>query len=98
MRQSMTAVTLRTFGHIGATVGANEMKVDMTGNTVKSFLDTMVAKVGDKLAKILYPKGDQLSDLLYILVNGRNIRHLNGLQTELKDGDIVSLFPVAAGG
>jgi molybdopterin synthase sulfur carrier subunit len=98
MRQSMTTVTLRTFGHIGTTIGATEMKVNTTDNTVKSFLDTLVAKTGEKLAKILYPKGNQLSDLLYILVNGRNIRHLNGLQTELKDGDIVSLFPVAAGG
>jgi molybdopterin synthase sulfur carrier subunit len=94
----MTAVTLRTFGHIGTTIGATEMKMNVAGNTVKSVLDTLVAETGDKLAKILYPKGDRLSDLLYILVNGRNIRHLKGLETELVDGDIVSLFPVTAGG
>lgn len=94
----MTTVTLRTFGHIGTTIGATELKVDVAGDTVKNLLDTLVKKVGDRLHKILYPKGDQLSELLYILVNGRNIRHINGLETELKDGDVVSLFPITAGG
>ncbi len=94
----MPAVTLRTFGHIAATVGATEMKVDVKGSTVQDLLDTLVGKVGDKLSKILYPKGDQLSDLLYVLVNGRNIRHIKGTKTVLADGDIVSLFPVTAGG
>lgn len=94
----MTTVILRTFGHIAATVGATEMKVDVVGSTVQKLLDSLVAMFGDKLAKILYPKGDQLSDLLYVLVNGRNIRHMKGMKTELKDGDTVSLFPVTAGG
>jgi molybdopterin synthase sulfur carrier subunit len=94
----MAIVTLRTFGHIGTTIGATELKVDVAGDTVKDLLDTLVKNIGDKLRKILYPKGDQLSELLYILVNGRNIRHIKGVETELKDGDVVSLFPVTAGG
>ncbi|MGD0057407.1 MAG: MoaD family protein [Methanomassiliicoccales archaeon] len=94
----MTVVTLRTFGHIGTTIGATELKLDVAGDTVKSVLDKLVVDVGDKLTKILYLKGGQLSDLLYILVNGRNIRHLRGMQTKLEDGDVISLFPVTAGG
>mgnify|MGYP005836841831 CR=1 FL=1 len=94
----MTTVTLKTFGHIAVAMEATEMKVDMPGNTVKDLLDALEAKVGEKLTRILYPKGDQLSDLLYILVNGRNIRHVEGMQTKLKEGDVVSLFPVTAGG
>jgi len=35
---------------------------------------------------------------LLILVNGHNIRQLQGLDTILADGDIISLFPPAAGG
>ncbi len=94
----MTTVTLKTFGHIAVAIEATEMKVDVPGNTVKDLLDALEAKVGEKLTRILYPKGDQLSDLLYILVNGRNIRHVEGMQTKLKEGDVVSLFPVTAGG
>jgi molybdopterin synthase sulfur carrier subunit len=33
-----------------------------------------------------------------ILVNGKNIFHLNKLETKVSDGDIVTLFPPSAGG
>ncbi|MDD1680192.1 MAG: MoaD/ThiS family protein [Methanoregula sp.] len=33
-----------------------------------------------------------------ILQNGRNIHFLAGLDTLLSDGDIIALFPPAAGG
>lgn len=33
-----------------------------------------------------------------ILVNRRNIHHLDGLQTPVSDGDIVAMFPPGAGG
>ena len=35
---------------------------------------------------------------LVILVNGRNIDTLDGLDTQLKDGDSVTLLPPFAGG
>lgn len=33
-----------------------------------------------------------------ILVNGKNIEHLQGLDTPLKEDDTVSIFPPAGGG
>lgn len=33
-----------------------------------------------------------------ILINGKNIFHLDKLNTKIKDGDIVTLFPPSAGG
>lgn len=33
-----------------------------------------------------------------ILVNGREIRYLDGLETRLKDGDVVAFIPPVAGG
>ncbi|NJE10434.1 ubiquitin-like small modifier protein 1 [Thermococcus sp. MAR1] len=33
-----------------------------------------------------------------ILVNGHNVLHLNGLDTELKEDDEVHIFPPAGGG
>ncbi len=33
-----------------------------------------------------------------ILVNGKNVLHLNHLQTRVNDGDTVTLFPPSAGG
>lgn len=33
-----------------------------------------------------------------ILLNGKNVLHLNHLNTEIKDGDQITLFPPSAGG
>ena len=39
-----------------------------------------------------------LKEDVNILVNGKNIASQKGIQTELKDGDEVVLFPAAIGG
>lgn len=33
-----------------------------------------------------------------VLVNGHNIQLLEGLETKVKDGDVIDIFPQAAGG
>ncbi len=54
--------------------------------------------MGDGIKPILYPDGKNLSPMIYILLNGKNIQQLQGMGTKLKDGDIVSILPVIAGG
>lgn len=94
----MVKVIFKTFGHIASSIGTTEANIETNGKTVQDFLSALTEKYGDRISKIIYPKGSQISDLIYILVNGRNIRHINGLQTEIKDGDVISVFPVTAGG
>lgn len=45
----------------------------------------------------MFDKGE-LRPLVKVLVNGRHIQFLHGLDTPLGDEDIVSLFPPLAGG
>ncbi|MCQ5375064.1 MAG: MoaD family protein [Methanomassiliicoccales archaeon] len=94
----MVTVIFKTFGHIASSIGTTEAKIETNGNTVQDFLGALIEKYGDRISKILFPKESQISDLIYILVNGRNIRHINGLQTEIRNGDVISVFPVTAGG
>jgi molybdopterin converting factor small subunit len=42
--------------------------------------------------------GDDLHGEIIIFVNGRNVRHLQMLDTPLQDDDEVSIFPMIAGG
>jgi len=44
------------------------------------------------------PDGAELGERTIVLVNGRNVRFLQGLDTPLKDSDTVQIFPVVAGG
>jgi molybdopterin synthase sulfur carrier subunit len=43
-------------------------------------------------------EGDELSDHVIVLKNGRNIRWLNGLRTKLEEGDKIAIFPPVGGG
>lgn len=54
---------------------------------------------GDKLrGKMLSPDGEDLGEEIIILVNGRHVAHLGGIHAKLMPSDIVSIFPVVAGG
>ncbi len=47
---------------------------------------------------VLDASGTEKGDDVIILVNGRHIEHLNGVQTSLSEQDYVLLTPLVAGG
>ena len=49
-------------------------------------------------AKLFTPDGGHIAEDAIILVNGRNILHLKGRDTPLAETDVVSIFPMVAGG
>lgn len=49
-------------------------------------------------AKLFTADGLGIGEDTIILVNGRNICHLDGKNTPLTETDVVSIFPVVAGG
>ena len=42
--------------------------------------------------------GKDVNDDYLIMINGRNIEFLGGIEAKLSDGDEISMFPPAAGG
>ena len=65
------------------------------------------ATVGDVLAALEREYGDLEGQLLAdgairqqlsVLKNGRDVTHMDGTETALEDGDVVSVFPPVAGG
>ena len=47
---------------------------------------------------VLNEEGADKRDDVIIMVNGRHIEHLDGVNTELTDEDTVAITPVVAGG
>jgi len=73
-------------------------EVDIKGcNTILELLNLLSDKYGKNLSKALF-KNSELSNEIIILVNGRHIIHLNGIETEIVESDEISIFPVVAGG
>jgi len=48
--------------------------------------------------ELISPDGADIHEETIILVNGRNIHHLGGKDMPLTEADVVSLFPMVAGG
>lgn len=68
------------------------------GDTVQLALERAQQQIATPfLLKLLDEQGALYAGTI-ILVNRRNIHHLQGLQTPLADGDTLALFPPGAGG
>ncbi len=96
----MIKVKIYTILTLKKILGQREFDVSLpNGSTVKSLMSWMVEKWGDDLAPhLFYPGSDRLLPQIRLLVNGRDIQFLNGVETVLHDGDEFSMLPILTGG
>ena len=66
--------------------------------TVRDVLQLIADKYGEKTRDTLFDRGGSLKEYIRVLVDGRDIRGLNGMSTRLHPNCTVSLFPPAGGG
>jgi len=65
---------------------------------VWALLESLCERYPGLKSKLMTPGGADIGDETIILVNGRNVCHLDGKNTQLAQTDTVSIFPVVAGG
>jgi molybdopterin converting factor small subunit len=93
-------VTVRAVARLRTALGTGEETVALAlGATVTSLLETVSA---ERSAGLWLPgmqrDGSIAAQSVRVLVNGRDTFLLDGGDTVLQDGDVVSLIPIAAGG
>ena len=78
---------------------AEELEIKERG-TLSDLIRKVTLKYGKEARNYLYEKGEKgnVDPSIYFLINGMNARTLAGLNTELKDGDIVAIIPPIGGG
>lgn len=87
---------VKFFAYIRDYTHAKEMSMDVCGN-VEGMLRNLCKLYGKKFENLIFKDGGLSSEII-ILVNGRHITHYEGLDTKLKQDDVISIFPVVAGG
>lgn len=76
----------------------NRIEIDTDGN-VSAALDRIFEIYGDIFKnRIVDRDSGNIKQYIIIAVNRKDIRHLNGLDTELNENDEISILPAAAGG
>jgi len=77
-----------------------DMQIELdfpAGSSVRTLLTELTGRY-EGLGELMFAAPDTLRDFVNILKNGRNIHYIDGLDTPLDEGDMIALFPPAAGG
>jgi molybdopterin synthase sulfur carrier subunit len=94
-------VKIRFFTSLREIVNKREEILTLTESkiTVDSVLKTLSHKYGPPFTEYIYNgKTGQPKNFLQFLVNGNSISTLSGLESELKDGDVMAILPPVGGG
>jgi molybdopterin synthase sulfur carrier subunit len=65
--------------------------------TVEKMLQQMFAQFPD-LKSEFYKSDGEMHSAIHILINGRDMRYINGWETRVTDKDVVRIFPPVGGG
>lgn len=94
-------IKIKFYAILREMAGKKELDINLDRNsaTVREIIEAIKPEIGekayDKIIQFWYvEKGPRIT----ILLNGRNIVHLDGLETKVKDGDTLDIFPPAGGG
>jgi len=67
--------------------------------TVEVVLKTLAQRYGNRFVEYVYDeKTGGVRGFLQFLVNGKSAATMNGLETELADGDVLAILPPVGGG
>jgi molybdopterin synthase sulfur carrier subunit len=95
-------VSIRFFTSLRETVDKKEETLKFPEGskvTVGIVLKTLAQRYGKRFVEYVYDeKTGEVKGFLQFLVNGKSAAPLNGLQTELEDGDVLAILPPVGGG
>jgi len=90
-------VTVKLFAEFREFLKKNEIEVELENGTNILKLLEIISDLYNLQEKIFDDK-NEIKQWIHILKNGRQIQFLNGLKTNLEQGDEIALFPPLIGG
>ena len=91
-------VECRFFGPFRDDTGETTVDLETNARTVGDLLAELERSYPSLAERLLDPDGDGLAGSTVVTRAKRDVRHLDGLDTELSDGDVIRLVPSVYGG
>lgn len=92
-------VRVRLMGLLSTLAGVEEAELELSGRRVQDVVEELVERFGEAFRETLIdPTLRSPTPRVIISVNGVEVGCLRGLDTELRDGDVVDLIPIVHGG
>ena len=93
---------MRFFTSLREITGKREQTLEFSGGepvTVDVVLKRLAERYGKSFSEYVFDsKTGEVKGFLQFLVNGRSMSTLDGLDTELVDGDVLAIIPPVGGG
>jgi len=92
-------ITVKFFTSLREITGKKEDEIQSSSVvTVEELLTQLSKKYGKQFTEYVYDEKGKVRTHIQILVNGRGIIALQGLETKLKEGDNLAILPPVGGG
>ena len=92
-------ITVKFLGALRHISGAGELALNIKGAfSIKELVNEIVREMPALKPSLTHQQLEDLRSNTLMLVNGREISVLSGLETNLKDGDEIVFVPVVHGG
>ena len=98
----MLQVSVRFFTSLREIVGKKEETLKFPEGekvTIEVVLETLKQRYGKKFFEYVYDRETgEVKGFLQFLINGRSASTMKGLETELREGDVLAILPPVGGG
>jgi sulfur-carrier protein len=89
---------IKAYATLRDLLGVGVMDVPLDGATdIERVLRRLVADC-PPFGKKLWDENGKPTGYVTVLLNGRSVEYLSGMQTPVKDDDVIALFPPVGGG
>lgn len=85
------------YGHLRSALNCKIYRYRGEAASVHALLTALQAKMPAEFHRLIFD-GQAINPSVTILVNGKNIYHLQGAETPLHPDDYIQIMPVLAGG
>ena len=93
-------IKVRYFTTLRELAGNKEEEMEIKeGSALADLIEKIALNYGEDALNYLYAEGTRVIDpSIQFLVNSVSVSNLQGLKTELKNGDVVAIIPPVGGG
>jgi len=97
MEVNIPKIKVKFFASMGEVFQEKEREIELErASNIRDLLD-LLCNTYERRQRIFDQSGEIRADVV-VLRNGRHIYFLDGIRTELKDGDTIAIFPPIYGG
>ncbi|MHA1380293.1 MAG: MoaD/ThiS family protein [Candidatus Helarchaeota archaeon] len=94
----MPKIKFAFFSTLYDLTNTDSIELEISG-TIENALERIFDIFGDTFkARILDKNTGKIKKYIIVAINRKDIRHLNGVKTELNEADEISILPAVAGG